>query len=360
MSDVEYLANYKPNQLYVNPGPAGAYATIAADDEEMLGAVPVTAKCRIAVSAFYVGSHRDFGSFKISKMKYDHRQGWHLDSEIRVNKFQLHKIRQFLNIIAPLDLSEVQKTRIALGNVSLDQLGSILASSAGTDLIQRLSDSPELESDIYALASKRGALAKFEQLLASETSEPVWQAFFERNPWIFGHGLNYVFLDPVGRKLEATTTGATFDRPGKRVDALMRTRAEISQFVLIELKRADTPLLRQDEYRPGCYGVSNEVSNAVTQVQKTVYEFAQGRFHERLADPFGGPDQASVYSITPRSYLVVGNLGTLDNEDRATCFELYRRNIHSPEIITFDELFARARCIVENISRATELEEVPF
>lgn len=36
--DAEYLANYKPNQLYTHPAPQGAYATIVGESEELLGA----------------------------------------------------------------------------------------------------------------------------------------------------------------------------------------------------------------------------------------------------------------------------------------------------------------------------------
>lgn len=62
-----------------------------------------------------------------------------------------------------------------------------------------------------------------------------------------------------------------------------------------------------------------------------------------------------AYAIEPRCYLVVGNLARLQgNDDKVTCFELYRRNIRSPEILTFDELFYRAGCIVDNISAEIE------
>ena len=44
----------------------------------------------------------------------------------------------------------------------------------------------------------------------------------------------------------------------------------------------------------------------------------------------------------------------MGNDDKIACFELYRRNIRAPEILTFDELFQRASCIVENISRENE------
>ena len=38
---------------------------------------------------------------------------------------------------------------------------------------------------------------------------------------------------------------------------------------------------------------------------------------------------------------------------KVACFELYRRNIRSPEILTFDELYYRASRIVENLGGET-------
>jgi hypothetical protein len=166
-----------------------------------------------------------------------------------------------------------------------------------------------------------------------------------------------VFLNKVGRKLEMQTTGSAFDRPGKRADGLMLTRAEVSQYVLVEIKRDDTDLLQETEYRSGCWGVSNELSNAVTQAQKTVFDFARTRFRDDLKDEFGNDAGHTVYSVEPRSFLVVGNLAQVrGNNDKVACFELYRRNVRAPEILTFDELFQRASCIVENISRESEAD----
>jgi hypothetical protein len=231
----------------------------------------------------------------------------------------------------------------------------------GAELISKLAASPDLPRDIYAVAAKRAAIAEFEMLLKRESvSESDWQNFFERNPWIFGHGLNYVFLDKVGGKLEARTTGGTFDRPGKRADGLLRTRAEVSQYVLVEIKKNSTDLLKETRYRPGCWGVSDEVSDAVTQTQKTAFEFARNRFRDELKDAIGNSTGNIAYAIEPKSFLVVGNLAQLEgNDDKVACFELYRRNIRSPEILTFDELFYRAGCIVENISSEIDKELRP-
>lgn len=208
-------------------------------------------------------------------------------------------------------------------------------------------------------------MREFKSNLESDLSEPDWQAFFERNTWIFGHGLNYVFLEKVAEKLETNTTGKAFDQHGKRADGLMYTRAEVSQYVLIEIKRNNTDILRADPYRSGCWTVSNELSNAVTQVQKTTFEFTRNRFRDPRKDNEGNDKEGYLYAVDPKSYLIIGNLSMISgNDDKISCFELYRRNVRAPEIITFDELYYRARCILENLSPIAQNpmlpDDVPF
>jgi len=352
--ELEYLANYKPNALYTVPARngKGAYATLVGDSEVVLGEMDVTTRCKISVSAFYVQDRVDFGTLKITKMKFHKTLGWRKDGQVHVNDFQLAQIREFLSIISSLDLRDAKKTRVLLDDsIHVSALGALLSSTKGAALVRELAGNPELHEDIYAVAAKRAALAEFESNLGREISESKWQLFFETNPWIFGHGLNYVFLNKVGRKLESQTTGSAFDRAGKRADGLMATNAEVSQYVLLEIKRSDTDLLREDRYRSGAWGVSEELSSAVTQIQKTVFEFTRNRFRDYSKDVDGNDTGRIIYSVEPRSYLIIGNLGQLlSNDDKVACFELFRRNLRAPEILTFDELYQRARFIVDNIS----------
>ena len=352
--DIEYLANYKVDQLYTHPGQKGAYATIVGDDEQVIGEIDVTSRSKLAISAFYVRDKADFGTIKITKLKFHKTYGWQQDGCVHLNHFQVAQMKEFILLISNLNLSDAKKARLSLENLNVGALGALLGSSKGAELIRELASTPELHQDIYAVATKRKALAEFEVMLAANTSESDWQAFFEANQWIFGHGLNYVALDKVSAKLESTTTGYAFDQSGKRTDALVRTRAEVSQYVLVEIKRNTTDLLRKGEpYRAGCWGVSDEVSNAVTQIQKTAFDFAQHRFKDAQKDGDGKDTGETVYSVEPRSYLVVGNTSEIHgHDDKIACFELYRKNIRSPEILTFDELLYRAKFIVENISRA--------
>lgn len=62
----------------------------------------------------------------------------------------------------------------------------------------------------------------------------------------------------------------------------------------------------------------------------------------------GAETKQSTFVIRPRSFLVIGDLHQLYgasggvNVDKLRSFELYRRNLYEPEIMTFDELLARA------------------
>lgn len=354
MSDeeVDYLKNYRPDHLYVHPGRTGKYAKLLAEGEELIAELEVSERFRIAVTAFHVDDRDDYGSFYLTKIKLHAKHGWRKDGEIKLNNFGVQRMRDFVSLLSVLELGEAGKARISLDDTKLASIETLLRSDKAAELLTQLSQSDALRKDVYAMAVKRGALIEFEQGIKDGWSEPEWQAFFERNRWIFGLGLQYVFLDAVGPKLEATTTGHSFNRAGKRADGLLRTRAEISQYVLIEIKRADTDLLRHDKpYRPGCWSPSDELSSAVTQVQKTAFDFCRGRFRDLQTDEFGNEVGGSVYAVEPRSFLVVGSLAELrGNDDKIACFELFRKNIRSPEILTFDELLQRATCMVENLA----------
>lgn len=358
--DIDYLANYRINHLYTHPTRKGVFATIVAESEEDLGEVHLTPRCKLAVKAFYVSDQGDFGSLKIIKFRRHLRHGWQADGQVQVNDCQAAQMKQLLAIISHLDLSDATKMKVSLENVDIAALGTLLGTDKGAAIVKELAEAPELHQDIYALASKRAALADFEAMLGTDASERGWQDYFEANPWVFGHGLNYVFLDKVAQKLETATTGSAFDRGGKRIDALMRTRAAISQYVLIEIKRDATDLLRNDEYRSGCWTASKELSASVTQTQKTVFEFTRDHFHDLLKDENGNHTGEAAYAVEPRSFVVIGNLSELQgNNDKIACFELYRRKLVSPEIVTFDELFHRARCIVDNLSSKVEPSAQP-
>lgn len=185
--------------------------------------------------------------------------------------------------------------------------------------------------------------------------EAVWQTFFEQNPWIFGLGLAPIFIEKFKpERLENVIAGHSVFSRGKRVDALLRTSGVLSSICLAEIKTHNTPLLKSSaQYRPDVWSVSDEVSGGVSQCQKTAQR-ASEHLATRLVlqDSSGNPLSREAFNYEPRAYLIVGSLAEFvtshgPNESKFSSFELYRRNLKSPEIITFDELFARAKATVQ-------------
>lgn len=90
-----------------------------------------------------------------------------------------------------------------------------------------------------------------------------------------------------------------------------------------------------------------------------------------MHDEIGKPTGEVAYLYNPKSYIVIGTLEEFStetgiNEQKFSSFEIFRRNLVSPEILTFDELYERARFIVEHSEKETcqevEIDEsdVPF
>lgn len=157
--------------------------------------------------------------------------------------------------------------------------------------------------------------------------------------------------------------GYSVAQAGKRTDALLRTRGVLSNLCFVELKRHSTPLLEATPYRPACWAPSRELAGAVSQVQGTVAQAAQELRKLTGRDDHGEPTGEEAFNYKPRSFVVVGSLEQFVsehgiNEERHRSFELFRGNTASPEIITFDELYERARFIVQRHDvpgRAAEL-----
>jgi Domain of unknown function (DUF4263) len=234
--------------------------------------------------------------------------------------------------------------------------------SAFTDLFEADVESPE----IVAFARRRQELQVFEALLNDDQlfdqrrmdlsargrrsgAEGVWQDFFESNQWIFGTGLAPQFLhawDPD--RLEQTVVGASVFGRGKRPDALMQTAGAISALVFVEIKTHITDLLHPTEYRPGTWRPSEEVAGGISQCQASVDEAVRHAQRELEAvDRDGFPTGERAVICRPRSLLVVGSLGQFIRDGRPNLamfesFERFRRSLRDPEIVTFDELFARA------------------
>lgn len=236
-------------------------------------------------------------------------------------------------------------------------------------LIRSFIENELSHSDIVALADRKTQLERFRKLLFDDEyfdlekstyniqkNEQVWQSFFESNPWIFGHGLNYLFSTPLdGKKLEQVVSGYNFNSGGKRVDGLLKTRGIVSSLCFVEIKTHKTDLLKSSSYRTESWGVSEELSGAIAQIQRTVDKSLKTISSKvEITDENGYLTGEQVFIYQPKSYLVIGSLSEFKNQEgvnkeKYSSFEIFRRNIINPEILTFDELYERARFIIETL-----------
>ncbi|MFB8274245.1 Shedu immune nuclease family protein [Nocardia colli] len=235
----------------------------------------------------------------------------------------------------------------------------------------------ETARDVVALAHRRKQVARFRRLLNDDAyfaeeaktctkpgNEPVWQRFFEENPWIFGVSLAGQLLTSWSREqLEQIVAGSSISGVGKRTDALLRTAGRVRSLVFVEFKTHKKDLLVK-EYRSGCWVPSPDLAGGVVQAQGTVYRAVVGIGEQLQSKDTDGSNITGdiTYLLRPRTYLVIGNLESLrgkggDHEDKIRSFELYRRQLVEPEILTFDELLARAEWLVTSAISPSDASE---
>jgi len=275
------------------------------------------------------------------------------------------------------NLSYLPITEESASSVKDIELDNVLKSKDGISafvlehqevLLQFLSS--ELTSDdIIALGYRKRQLEVFSKLLNDARyfedlkaknklgNEGLWQKFFEKNNWIFGYGLNYVFNTSLdNEKLEQVVSGTDFNSSGKRIDALLKTKGVIESFCFAEIKTHKTELLKnvKTPYRPESWQVSDELTGAISQVQRTIQKaVAKIATKTEIKDGQGNPTGEKIFLYTPKAFIVIGSLNEFGtehgiNEEKYSSFEMFRQGLTRIEIITFDELYQRALHIVKH------------
>jgi hypothetical protein len=275
----------------------------------------------------------------------------------------IHNI-QSVNLDSPsrINISDEDLNRIVLSN---KQAKSLLHENQ--ELFAEVLRSEVTTEDIIAVGYRKKQLDVYEKLLNDQnyfdslkekkqcTNEGLWQKYFEKNPWVFGYGLGYIFLSSLDdKKLEQVVQGHSINSHGKRVDALMKTKGIISNLCFVEIKIHLTNLLESKPYRSGCWSPSKELAGAIAQVQGTVASAIENLSSKiNPNDKEGNPTSEEIFNYQPKSYLVIGSMTEFVsengvNKDKLRSFELLRKNTTNPEIITFDELYERAKFIVHH------------
>jgi hypothetical protein len=222
--------------------------------------------------------------------------------------------------------------------------------------------------DLVNLGYRKQQLKLFEELLADPANvvayqkqyrlredqpEAAWQHFFEHNEWIFGYGLDYRFQGILQSQFHASDTDAD------------GSQAVISDFLLgdkrftifIEIKTPQTALFAKTQNRSRTWRLSTALMDSVSQILEQraagLLKFERSALHDSAGN-----------LITQKAYdtkviLLIGHWDQLDDsandrerETKQRTLELFRRDSRNIEILTYDELFERAKFIVEHREQA--------
>lgn len=295
-------------------------------------------------------------------------------SDGRIEAFEKHefsfrsdefeRLVAFLSQIKFIDLSNPDNFRIDDISTQFGRKAIIDASDRGiVDQIKGMSAHQRAivlqglqqslsEEDVNILLGRRQGIDTFEEHMRDRNwSEAQWQDFFERQPWVFGYGLDYRVMRQFDREMTVGAGGiANQDKP--KVDFLM---SFTDYTVLVEIKRPNTPIFKQNRGgRAGTWEFSSEFMSAFSQILEQKAEwlsFAQTGDHFDRA----GSRQLAARTRNAKSILVFGSRAEFSQTGNARdkiimsdTFELFRQEYRSVEIVTFDELLDRARFITKS------------
>lgn len=241
----------------------------------------------------------------------------------------------------------------------------LLEANFGEEVWQELvSNNPDLATRLSLAriqTNRSTVLNEFQENLESNNSdESFWQKFFMQHDWIFGYGLNYHFLDVLDEQPDYG--GRSYSGKGsQKGDFLLNTKADTKFTVLVEIKTPATKLLTYEKKQPknirnDVWLLSSHLLGAISQIQVNARTW---NLDSQKPENVRELENKNIYTVEPKGILIIGNTAEfMQNESIISCFESYRRNINNPKILTFDELFERAKFIVNNKTNTAKTENI--
>lgn len=164
------------------------------------------------------------------------------------------------------------------------------------------------------LVSLDRLIQAYEIALDTNRGEDYWQAFFDVNAF----ALQQVFGAPmVSVQSKATVGGGGLSGSGDKITDYLFKNSLMNNVTLVEIKKPHTPLLGGTEYRPGVFGASKELNEAVTQVLDQAYQLTSNfptlKQNSRLWD-------LESYAIS--CFVVAGRTSSMDEPAKQKSFEL--------------------------------------
>jgi hypothetical protein len=371
----EIIQNSKTDVLYITDFENGKYFQVVFKDETGFG---IQIAKRTMFKVLYIKNRDDLSSFDIIKCtKKSDKAEYEDKQKVKLSKFSFSQLIAFLKLISELDLKGITEGKISLASDELDdetkkKIKTLLSKEDGTDLIEELLNNGNLTSkDIVNTGYRKEQLEIFRKLLeenyldeykngeaqkysleknppitTQSKNEKVWQYFFEQNQWIFGYGLDYRFMGILQREFAASISEAD----GSNTVSADYLLGDKRFTTFVEIKLPDTNIFGKSKNRSNSWCLSQDLIDAVSQILE---QKASGKIKletKEQHDSKGNKITQKPYNS--KTVLIIGNwkeieeCNDLEKKIKEKTLELFRRDSKNIDIITYDELYERAKFIV--------------
>lgn len=380
-SEEQIIRNSKLNMLYSHKFESGRFFQVIHEDKV---GFDIKLAPRTMLKAIYLKEEDDIEGIQFIKLVSDKEK-----ESIKLSKFNLAQIKAFLSFICEIDLKGLTEKRLKLSDeqeldgATIKTLKTLLSKQGGSEIIETLINEGIITSkDIVNTSYRKRGLQIFKNLIddanywkvyafenkiSAKKEEKVWQFFLEKNEWIFGYGLDYRFQTILQREVHISDVG--LDGSNTVIADYLLGDKLFTTF--IEIKKPSTFLFDKNKNRSNAWSLSVDLINSVSQILE---QKASGliKLEKNQYDSGGQLIQQKAYDS--KVVLIIGHwreletsLTDLEKEIKKKTFELFRRDSRNVEIITYDELYDRARFIVQGNENSNDdflpnniLNDLPF
>ena len=292
------------------------------------------------------GDWEDYKTYNLSRLKDEE---W-IKLEIKSGELYelITKLDEYYQIYEKYGISPGTKEFIVTDKNIIDVMQWISEAENPDAIIEKLKDlSVDSLETIHSLLgiTKIYRLLELWQVNIDNANEEFWQKFFKKHPWV----ISQVFSYPVVLFKDKAYIGgkSISNKGGNIIDFLYKNRLT-DNLILVEIKTPTTKLLSK-EYRDNIYSVSTDLSGAINQILN--YKDCFQKEYNQLTSNTSSTSEL----FNPKCLLIVGNQKKeIINKNLRRSFELYRSEMKSVEIITFDELFEKVKFIVNMFQESRE------
>ena len=370
-SEEDIIMGSIPNRLYSHEFEAGRFFQVVYQDEN---GFEIKLAPRTMLKAVYIKEQDDIEGFEIIKVVRKNET-----QRIKLSKFNFAQLKAFLAFISEIDLKGITEKRLKilddqeLDTDSIRSVKTLLSKKGGAELVETMINEGIISSkDIVNTAFRKRGLQIFSDLknnseywktyaeangLKKYSEEKVWQYFFEKNQWIFGYGLDYRYQEILQR--EVHLSDAELDGSNTVIGDYLLGDNFFTTFV--ELKKPSTLLFANKGNRSNSWKLSNELIESVSQILE---HKASGLIRLDSQQYING-EPLTQKAYDSKVILIIGDWkelenssNTLEKEIKKKTLELFRRDSRNVEILTFDELFERAKFIVEGAKQVSVVTEL--